>query len=123
VESYREQWEKRGEKLLEIGREIRRFDDWWKQEKSAVAKKSASLRKRGRVKRPASDLRFKENRKHKRGYCQKCGKRTSRSAAGNYERLCDDHIKSDPIKVQKSTLFVDPSWFGYTRTLPPWKRP
>jgi hypothetical protein len=72
-----------GEEWVKLYRE---YTPWWKREKSRQARKSALARKRkqGRVKRPKSDLRFKENRRHKQGYCRGCGKRVRRG-----ERLCD----------------------------------
>jgi hypothetical protein len=68
--------------------EIRDFERWWKHEKSGQARKSA----RGRVKRKRSDLRITENRRHKQGYCRKCGKRVR-----PHERLCDKHVKGKPL--------------------------
>jgi hypothetical protein len=82
----------------ELVREIRAFTLWWKQEKSTRAKESAQTRAKrkrpGRVKRPASDLRLKENRRHKQGYCRVCGKRV-----GRRQRLCDEHITAKVLAV------------------------
>jgi dTDP-4-dehydrorhamnose 3,5-epimerase-like enzyme len=92
---YQERWDKDGWTLLEIRQEIRIFDSWWEQEKSKQNRQFA--KKRGRVKRRASDLRFKENRRHKLGYCQVCGEPTRRRKIGNrirYERRCDKHVIS-----------------------------
>jgi hypothetical protein len=87
------------------------FDPWWKQEKSNRARQSALAKKkyRGRVKRPKSDLRFTENRRHKQGYCQKCGKQVRKS-----ERLCDEHLsgKSLLLKPKASVFSHDASSVG-----------
>jgi hypothetical protein len=70
------------------------FRQWWKRVKSKKAKAAAHARKggQGRVKRRKSDLRFKANRRHKQGYCRKCGKRVRPR-----ERLCDDCLSGKPI--------------------------
>jgi hypothetical protein len=52
------------------------------------------------VKRPESDLRFTKNRRHRQGYCQKCGKRVRKD-----ERLCEEHLSGKPLLV-KSKAFV-----------------
>jgi hypothetical protein len=99
---YRERWERHGWTLPELVGEKREFADWWKQEKSNQAKKAAGRkhggqakaktgkkRGRGRVKRPASDLRKKEVRLHKLGYCRVCGIKIAKN-----QRVCDGHIKA-----------------------------
>jgi hypothetical protein len=99
--SYRERWEKHGWTFSELVTEVRGFDPWWKQEKGRRGTESAQSRAKrktpGRLKRPASDLRLKENRRHAQGYCRLCGKPTRRHKVGDrvrYERLCDEHIKT-----------------------------
>jgi len=80
-----------GTELLRLSGEYRQ---WWEQEKSKLAKKAGQARKggQGRVRKKKSDLRFKENRRHKQGYCRKCGKRVR-----PHERLCDKHVKGKPL--------------------------
>jgi hypothetical protein len=67
---------------------------WWEQEKSKLAKKAGQARKgaQGRVRKKKSDLRLKENRRHKQGYCRNCGRRVRKK-----ERLCDDCISGKPL--------------------------
>jgi hypothetical protein len=89
---YRERWEQRGWTALELIEEIREFSPWWKQEKSVWAKKAA--KKRGRVKRPKSDLRFNKNRRRRQGYCRKCGARIRLR-----ERLCDKCVSGKPLLI------------------------
>ena len=89
---YRERWEQRGWTALELIEQIREFSPWWKQEKSAWAKKAA--KKRGRVKRPKSDLRFNKNRRRRQGYCRKCGARVRPD-----ERLCDTCVSGKPLLI------------------------
>jgi hypothetical protein len=80
-----------GTELMRLSGEFRQ---WWAQEKSKLAKESAQTKKggQGQVKRKASDLRFTENRRHKKGYCRACGQRVQAS-----ERLCDDCLSGKPI--------------------------
>ena len=89
LETVLEQYRRHGFTGPELVREKKGFMGWWKQEKSRQAKKAAQTKRRGRVKRPASDLRFIENRRHKQGYCQVCGRRV-----GPRRRRCDKHINS-----------------------------
>ena len=102
------EWIKRYKSKAFTGTQVARFHNafvpWWKQEKSSQARKSAlANKKRGRVKRPQSDLRFTKNRRHKEGYCQKCGKRVRKG-----ERLCDKHLSGKPILVKpKASVFSD----------------
>jgi len=72
----------------ELLNEYRGFTAWWRQEKSKRARESAQSKKPGRVKRPKSDLRFKENRRHKQGYCRVCGKRVEMP----HYRVCNKHV-------------------------------
>jgi hypothetical protein len=95
---YRERWEQRGWTPLELIEEIREFSPWWKQEKSARAKKAA--KKRGRVKRPKSDLRFKETRKHKQGYCKVCGRKCKHPN----QRVCDKHVKGSVLSFGTGSI-------------------
>jgi hypothetical protein len=90
--------------LYQLARFQDAFERWWKQEKSNRARQSAlANKKRGRVRRPQSDLRFTENRRHKHGYCQKCGKRVRKG-----ERLCDKHLSGKPLLVKtKASVFSD----------------
>jgi hypothetical protein len=78
-----------GGELLE---EYKAFMAYWRQEKSAKARKSA--KKRGRVKRKKSDKRLKEVRRHRKGYCQKCGKKV-----GYNEKVCDKHLTMKPVLI------------------------
>lgn len=84
----------RGFTVNQIIKYLPEYLPWWKQEKRKSARQSALAKKKrqGRVKRPKSDLRFKKNRKHKRGYCQECGKRVQQR-----ERLCDEHLSGKPL--------------------------
>ena len=102
------EWIKRYKSKGFTGTQVARFHNafipWWKQEKSNRARKSAlANKKRGRVKRPESDLRFTKNRRHKQGYCQKCGKRVRKG-----ERLCDKHLSGKPQLIKpKPSVFSD----------------
>ena len=80
-----------GTELMQLWGEFREF---WRQEKSRRAREAAKARKgsQGQVKRPKSDLRFTENRRHKQGYCRNCGKRVRPR-----ERLCDDCVSGKPL--------------------------
>jgi hypothetical protein len=106
---YQKRWDKDGWTLLELRHEISIFDPWWRQEKLDQKRRAAQSRNRGkskpakkrgpgRVKRRASDLRFKENRRHKQGYCQVCGKRV-----GDRQLRCDEHIKSKVLSFSTGT--------------------
>src|SRR5947207_1541577 len=88
--------EGRGFTLNQLIKYTRDFGPWWKLERSNSARKSAlaNKKRRGRVKRPKSDLRFRGNRRHKQGYCQRCGKHVR-----NRERLCDDCLSGKPLLV------------------------
>jgi hypothetical protein len=90
LEEKLEKYRKHVFKGPELAAEVRDFTEWWKQEKSGQARKSAL----GRVKRKKSDLRFTENRRHKRGYCKKCGKRVRPG-----ERLCDVCVSGKPLLI------------------------
>jgi RNA polymerase-binding transcription factor DksA len=103
LESYRQRWQNHGWTLLELAKEKREFESWWKQEKSDQAKKAAqkknagkskqaNKRGRGRVKRLKSDLRLMEVRRHKQGYCRECGRRVRAN-----ERLCDKCVSGKPL--------------------------
>jgi regulator of replication initiation timing len=125
LEGFRRQWEEHGCTLQTIAREIREFGPWWKQEKGRQARESAQakIKKPGHVKRPKSDLRKKENRRHKQGYCQVCGKPTRRRKIGKrwrYERKCDKHLTAKPLihsvgdltDAPESSLSGDPRQHG-----------
>jgi hypothetical protein len=94
VEKVLAHYRKHGFRGSELVNEKKEFMRWWKQERSGQAREAARARKRGKVKRPKSDLRFKENRRHKKGYCRVCGKRVRPR-----QRVCDDHIKGKPFLV------------------------
>jgi hypothetical protein len=89
--------EKRGFTVNQIIKCAGHYQPWWRREKSDSARRSAlaKKKKRGRVKRPKSDLRFTENRRHKKGYCQECGKRV-RQHKGFSERLCNQCLSGKP---------------------------
>jgi hypothetical protein len=80
-----------GTELLRLWGEYRQ---WWEQEKSRLAKEAGQARKggQGRVRKKKSDLRFKENRRRKQGYCRNCGRRVRTN-----EHLCDDCISGKPL--------------------------
>ena len=95
--------EQRGFTVNQLIKFTRDLLAWWKLEKSSSARQSAlaNKKRRGRVKRPKSDLRFTGNRRHKQGYCQKCGKRVRKR-----ERLCDEHLSGKPLLVkQQASVF------------------